>query len=58
MTAAEQLKQEGKLEGKLEGRIEGKLEAARNLLKNGVSLAIILKSTDLTEQQLRDAGIL
>ena len=43
MTTAESLRKEGKL--------EGKLEDARNLLENGVSLDIILKSTGLTVEQ-------
>ena len=49
MTTAERLEQKG-----LE---PGKLEDARNLLENGVSLEIILESTGLTEEQLRQAGI-
>ncbi len=38
--------------------LETKLEAARNLLTNGVDLEIILKSTGLTREQLREAGII
>ena len=60
------IKKEGKLEGLQEGiqkgiqkgRLEGKLETARNLLGNGISLEIVLKSTGLIAEQLKTAGIL
>ena len=50
--------QEGIQKGKLEGRFEGKLETARNFLGNGVTLEIVLKSTGLSAEQLKAAGIL
>jgi len=37
-------------------REEGRLETAKNLIENGVALEIVLKSTGLTEEQLREAG--
>ncbi len=54
MTTAERLHQQGLKEGLL----QGKLEDARNLLENGVSLEIILKSTGLTREQLIEADII
>ena len=35
-------------------RDEGKIEVAKNLLKNGVSMDIIMKSTGLTEREIKD----
>jgi predicted transposase/invertase (TIGR01784 family) len=43
---------EGRQEGKLEGRQEGKLEVARNLLKQGISLEIVMTCTGFTEAEL------
>ena len=37
-----------------EGKIEGKIEVAKNLLKNGVSMDLIIKSTGLTEKEIKD----
>lgn len=45
---------EGKIEGKIEGIIEGKIEVAKNLLKNDVSMDLIVKSTGLTEKEIND----
>ncbi|MDI7165312.1 hypothetical protein QMN02_09630 [Leptospira santarosai] len=50
MTTAERLRQEGK--------IEGKIEDARNMLLNGASLEFVLSVTGLTEQELKDCGLL
>jgi predicted transposase/invertase (TIGR01784 family) len=36
-----------------EGKIEGKIEVAKNLLKNGVSIDLIAKSTGLTEKEIK-----
>ena len=49
--------EKGKIEGKLEGKIEGKIETARNLKAEGIDIAIIRKTTGLTEEQLKEAGI-
>jgi len=35
-----------------QGRKEEKIETAKNLLKNGISLEIIMKSTGLSEEEL------
>jgi len=37
-----------------EGKIEGKIEVAKNLLKNGVSIDLIIKSTGLSEKEIKD----
>ncbi|EMO14681.1 hypothetical protein LEP1GSC175_3382 [Leptospira santarosai str. HAI821] len=62
MTTAERLRQEGKIEGKIEGKVEGKvegkIETARNMLLDGASLEYILKITGLTEQDLKDHGVI
>ena len=36
-----------------EGKIEGKIEVAKNLLKNGVPVDLIVKSTGLTEKEIK-----
>jgi hypothetical protein len=43
-----------KEEGKIEGKLEGKIEAAKNLLKLGVNVDIIIKATDLEEKVIND----
>ena len=57
MTLLEKLEEKGKIEGKLEGIIEGKIETARNLKAEGIDIAIILKTTGLTVEQLKEGGI-
>lgn len=56
-TAKEEGKIEGKMEGKIEGRIEGvfegKLEVAKNLLKSGISMELIMKATGFTEDEIK-----
>ncbi|WP_340619457.1 Rpn family recombination-promoting nuclease/putative transposase [Xenorhabdus siamensis] len=48
--------QKGRLEGRLEGKLEGKKEAsidiARTLLKNGVSIELVMASTGLSREEL------
>ena len=56
--AVERMEQEAEKRGRLEGGLEGKLEDAKNLLENGVSLDIVIKSTGLTQEQMREAGII
>jgi predicted transposase/invertase (TIGR01784 family) len=50
-------RQEGKIEGRKEGRKEGekkgKKEVARNLLKSGVPLDVIVRSTGLSEDEIK-----
>ncbi|WP_428841883.1 hypothetical protein [Leptospira santarosai] len=46
MTTAERLKE------------ETKIEIARNMLLKGVSLEFVLKITGLTEQELKDHGVI
>ncbi|EMP01513.1 hypothetical protein [Leptospira santarosai] len=50
MTTAERLRQEGE--------IKGKIETARNMLLKGVSLEFVLSVTGLTEQDLKDHGVI
>ena len=45
-------REEGKKEGKMEGKKEGKIETAINLLKNNVSIEIIMNSTGLTKEEI------
>jgi predicted transposase/invertase (TIGR01784 family) len=40
-------------EGRIEGKIEGKIEVAKNLLKNGASIDLIIKSTGLTGEEIK-----
>ncbi|WP_154645007.1 Rpn family recombination-promoting nuclease/putative transposase, partial [Leptospira interrogans] len=50
MTTAEKLIKKGKF--------EGKLETAKNMLLDGASLEYVLKITGLTEQELKDYGVI
>jgi predicted transposase/invertase (TIGR01784 family) len=43
-----------KEEGKIEGMIKGKIEVAKNLLKNNVSIEIIISSTGLTKEEIEN----
>ena len=51
-------KEEGKIEGKKEGKIEGKLETqtliVKNLLNNSISDDIILKTTNISKEELEE----
>ena len=62
MNFLEKIREEGKIEGKMEGemkgKIESKLETARNMKDLGLSMDIIQKSVGLSEEELRDNGIL
>jgi predicted transposase/invertase (TIGR01784 family) len=62
MNVLDKIREEGKLEGKLEGKIEGEfnkaLETARRMKELGLSIEIILKSVGLSEQNLKENGIL
>ena len=45
-------------EGKIEGKIETKLETALNMKKLGLSIEVIQKSVGLSEEELKEHGIL
>ena len=45
-------------EGKLEGELKGKLETARNMKDMGISIEVIIKSVGLSEEELKENGIL
>ncbi len=59
---ADKARQEGKLEGKLEGKIEGeyknKLETAQKMKDEGFNPEQIIRITGLSEDQLKENGIL
>lgn len=44
--------QQGRVEGKVEGIREAQISMARNLLKNGISLELIMESTNLSREEL------
>jgi len=44
----------GVFEGKIEGKIEEKIETAKKMIKDGMSVDIISKYTDLTAEQIRE----
>ena len=46
--------EQGRIEGRLEGRLEGQVEVAENLLKLGVSEDIIVQSTKLSIETIRE----
>jgi len=56
--AEEKIREEGRKEGIKEGmekgKIEGKIEVAKNLLKTGIDIEIIVKSTGLTKEEIED----
>ncbi len=70
MTTAEKLRAEGRVEGIEQGRAEGiekgraegikkgKIETASAMLARGYPLADVIEITGLSEQQLRQAGLL
>ncbi len=53
----EQGKREGITEGKLEGILEGRLKDARKMHEKGFSLEDIIDITELSEEELKKAGI-
>jgi predicted transposase/invertase (TIGR01784 family) len=55
--AIEEGKLEGKLEGELKGKLEGKLETARKMIEEGFNLEQIIRIAGLSENQLRENGI-
>jgi predicted transposase/invertase (TIGR01784 family) len=56
--ALEEGKLEGELKGKLEGKLETKLETAQKMKTKGFSTSEIQEITGLSENQLRENGIL
>ncbi len=65
MNMLERIREEGKLKGeligeqrgKLEGKLEKALETARNMKNLGLSMEVIIKSVGLSEEELRENGI-
>uniref|UniRef100_UPI000B281E71 Rpn family recombination-promoting nuclease/putative transposase n=1 Tax=Leptospira interrogans TaxID=173 RepID=UPI000B281E71 len=58
MTTAEKLRKEGEIKGELKGIIKGKIEDARIMFKEGFELDVVLRITGLTEQELKDYGVI
>ena len=50
--------EKGREEGRAEGLEKGKLETAINMKAEGIELSVIQKVTGLSDEQLKDAGIL
>ncbi len=46
-------KEEGKMEGRKEGRKERTIEVAKNLLRQGVDIRVIVSATGLTEKDIK-----
>jgi hypothetical protein len=57
LTAYERALEEGELKGKLEGKFETKLETARKMIERGFPVYEIQEITGLSEEQLRENGI-
>jgi predicted transposase/invertase (TIGR01784 family) len=62
MNMLERIREEGKLKGELVGEQRGELkkalETARNMKNLGLSMEVIIKSVGLSEEELRENGIL
>ncbi len=58
LTAYERALEEGEMKGQLKGEFKNKLETARKMKILGLSLEIIIKSVGLSEDELRENGIL
>ncbi|WP_002746383.1 Rpn family recombination-promoting nuclease/putative transposase [Leptospira mayottensis] len=62
MTTAEKLRKEGEIKGEIKGEFKGefknKIKTARKMFKEGSSLEFVLKVTELTEQELKDHGVI
>lgn len=52
MNIAQRLQEKGRQEGLQEGREQANFAIARNLLKQGVSIEIIMESTGLSREKL------
>jgi predicted transposase/invertase (TIGR01784 family) len=62
MNMLERIREEGKLKGELlgeqRGKLEKALETARNMKNLGLSMEVIVKLVGLSEEELRENGIL
>ena len=58
LTAYERALEEGEMKGQLKGEFKNKLETARKMKILGLSLEIIIKSVGLSEDELRENGII
>ena len=58
MTLHERALEESELKGELRGVFKTRLETARNMKSLGLSIEIIQKSVGLSEDELKENGIL
>ena len=58
LTAYERALEEGIEKGREEGEFKNKIETARNMKNLGLSMEVIIKSVGLSEEELRENGIL
>ncbi len=58
MTLYERALEEGIEKGREEGEFKNKIETARNMKNLGLSMEVIIKSVGLSEEELRENGIL
>jgi len=58
MTVLDKILEEGELKGIEKGIEKGKIETARNMRLEGIEVSVIVKVTGLTQEQLKENGIL
>jgi predicted transposase/invertase (TIGR01784 family) len=58
MTVLDKILEEGELKGIEKGIEKGKIETARNMRHEGIEVSVIVKVTGLTQEQLKENGIL
>jgi len=58
MTVLDKILEEGELKGIEKGIEKGKIETARNMMLEGIEVSVIVKVTGLTQEQLKENGIL
>ena len=49
-----QAQKEGEAKGKAEGKIEEKVEIAKNMLKDGMNLEVVIKYTGLSKKEVEE----
>lgn len=58
MTVLDKILEEGELKGIEKGIEKGKIETARNMRLEGIEVSVIIKVTGLTQEQLKENGVL
>ena len=56
-TSVKKAREKMKIEFMLEGKLEEKREIARNMLKEGLPLDLIIKLTDLTKEDIENISL-